>query len=214
MGYTVLGIAVAGALVSGEEAGRELALTGATVEMVAHGLITGSLFLIAGSFWARTEDYELDHYGGLAGRASRLTGVTTLAAFASLGLPGLAGFVAEFQIFVGTFSVYPVLAGIALLGVLITAALFLQMMQATLLRGAPRPPHRLQRPQRTARAVALVPLLVLVVLDRHLAHVAARPDHAHQRGCIVGARCRHRARWTSATSLPRSPWCSGLSSCC
>lgn len=129
MGYTVLGIAAAGALVSGETAARELALTGAVVEMVAHGLITGALFLIAGAFWQRAREYELDAYGGLARVAPRLTGATTIAAFASLGLPGLAGFVAEFQIFVGTFAVYPWLAAIGLLGILITAALFLGMLQ-------------------------------------------------------------------------------------
>jgi NADH-quinone oxidoreductase subunit M len=128
MGYAVLGIAVAGAAV-GPQAARDLAITGAVVEMVAHGLITGALFLLAGSMWQRTEDYRLDHYGGLAAPAPRLASATTLAAFASLGLPGLAGFVAEFQIFVGTFAVYPVLAAVALLGVLITAALFLQMLQ-------------------------------------------------------------------------------------
>ncbi len=52
-----------------------------------------------------------------------------LAAFASLGLPGLAGFVAEVQVFIGTFSVFPALAAIALLGLLISAALFLQLIQ-------------------------------------------------------------------------------------
>ncbi len=129
MGYTVLGVAVAGGLASGEQAGRSLALTGATVEMIAHGLITGALFLMAGSFWARTENYDIDHYGGLAGKAPLLTGAMMLAAFASLGLPGLVGFVAEVQIFIGTFSVYPALAFVALIGVLVTAALFLQMMQ-------------------------------------------------------------------------------------
>ncbi|HSJ46328.1 MAG TPA: NADH-quinone oxidoreductase subunit M [Euzebyales bacterium] len=129
MGYAVLGIAVAGTAAAGQQAARNLAITGAVVEMVAHGLITGALFLLAGSVWQRTEDYRLDHYGGLASPAPRFAGATTLAAFASLGLPGLAGFIAEFQIFVGTFAVYPVLAGIALLGVLITAALFLQMLQ-------------------------------------------------------------------------------------
>ena len=128
MGYAVLGVAVAGAA-AGQQAARDLAVTGAVVEMIAHGLITGALFLLAGSVWQRTEDYRLDHYGGLAAPAPRFAGATTLAAFASLGLPGLAGFVAEFQIFVGTFAVYPVLAGVALLGVLITAALFLQMLQ-------------------------------------------------------------------------------------
>ncbi len=163
MGYAVLGIAVAGAVVTGDEAARQLAITGATVEMVAHGLITGSLFLLAGSFWSRTEDYDLDHYGGLAGRAGTLTTATTVAAFASLGLPGLAGFVAEFQIFVGTFAVYPVLAGIALLGVLITAALFLQLLQKLFFGDLP---ERLADFPDLGRweLAALAPLLGLVVL--------------------------------------------------
>ncbi|GGO92919.1 MULTISPECIES: complex I subunit 4 family protein [Stakelama] len=129
MGYTVLGIAVAGALASGDAAAHRLALDGAVVEMVAHGLITGSLFLIAGAFWQRTRDYDLDHYGGLADVAPRLTALTIVAAFASLGLPALAGFVAEFQIFAGTFATWPWIAAIGLLGVLITAALFLNMLR-------------------------------------------------------------------------------------
>lgn len=129
MGYSVLGIAAAGAMMTGEEAARQLALTGSVVEMVAHGLITGALFLIAGGFWARAETYEIDAYGGLAKVAPRMTVATLIAAFASLGLPGLAGFVAEVQIFVGTFAVFPWIAGVGLLGILITAALFLRMVQ-------------------------------------------------------------------------------------
>ncbi|RAH96228.1 oxidoreductase [Acuticoccus sediminis] len=129
MGYTVLGIAAAGALLSGEEAARQLALTGAVVEMVAHGLITGALFLIAGGIWARAGTYEMDRFGGLAAVAPKLTVATVVAAFASLGLPGLAGFVAEVQIFVGTFAVFPWLAAIGLLGILVTAALFLTMLR-------------------------------------------------------------------------------------
>ena len=58
-----------------------------------------------------------------------LTGLTIVTAFGSFGLPGLAQFIAEFQIFVGAFSAYPVLAAIALPRVLITAALFLQVLQ-------------------------------------------------------------------------------------
>ena len=129
MGYTVLGIAAAGALISGSEAARQLALVGATVEMVAHGLITGSLFLICGSFWQRTGEYEMAQFGGLAKRAPILTGFAVLAAFASLGLPGLAGFVAEFHVFAGSFSVYPWLAVVGIFGILITAALFLLTLQ-------------------------------------------------------------------------------------
>ncbi len=136
MGYTVLGIAVAGSAL-GSESVRALALTGAVVEMVAHGLITGSLFLIAGAFWQRAQDYELAHFGGLAGVAPRLTGAAVLASFASLGLPGLAGFVAELHVFLGTFAVYPWLAAIGLLGILITAALFLRLIRQTFFGALP-----------------------------------------------------------------------------
>jgi len=137
MGYTMLGIAAAASLWAGDVAARSLALTGATVEMVAHGLITGALFLISGSVWARAETYELSDFGGLASRAPALTLLTSIAAFASLGLPGLAGFVAEFQVFVGGFGVYPWLAGIGLLGILITAALFLHLLQKLFLGELP-----------------------------------------------------------------------------
>lgn len=163
MGYTVLGIAAAGALVSGREAARALALTGATVEMVAHGLITGALFLISGSVWARGKTYEMEQFGGLAGRAPMLTLATVVAAFASLGLPGLAGFVAEFQIFVGTFSVYPWLAGIGLLGILITAALFLHMLQKMFLGHLPEQ-WRAWPDLGMVEIVAVGGLLIFVVL--------------------------------------------------
>ena len=80
---------------------------------------------------------DMRNFGGLAGRAPALTGATAVAAFASLGLPGLAGFVAELQIFVGAFALYPWLAAIGLLGLLITAALFLQVLQRTFLGELP-----------------------------------------------------------------------------
>ncbi len=163
MGYVILGIAAAGALGVGSEASRSIAMTGAVVEMVAHGLITGALFLVSGSILARGETYELDQYGGLASRAPRLAGITMLAAFASLGLPGLAGFVAEFQIFAGTLGVFPWLAAIGLLGIVITAALFLRMIQQVFLGDLPArwdgwPDLR------KAEMYALVPLMALVVV--------------------------------------------------
>lgn len=128
MGYTVLGIAMAASLGDGHDDARRLALDGATLEMVAHGLITGALFLIVGSLWRRGESFEMDDYGGLAKRAPRLTAAMVVASFASLGLPGLAGFVAEFQIFAGAVAIEPWLAGIALIGVVVTAALFIQLL--------------------------------------------------------------------------------------
>jgi len=162
MGYTVLGIAVAGSAL-GSETARQLALTGAVVEMIAHGLITGALFLIAGAVWQRAEDYHLPNFGGLAGPAPRLTGAATVAAFASLGLPGLAGFVAELHIFLGTFGVYPWLAAIGLLGILITAALFLRMLRQMFFGALPKEREGFTDLTRTETAV-LALLLALVVL--------------------------------------------------
>ena len=162
MGYVMLGVAAAGALVTGRDDARTLALTGATVEMVAHGLITGALFLISGSVWARGGTYEIGEFGGLAGRAPALTGTTALAAFASLGLPGLAGFVAEFQIFVGAFAVYPWLAAIGLIGILITAALFLHLLQRVFLGELPER-WAAWRDLSAVEVASLGALLVLVV---------------------------------------------------
>jgi NADH-quinone oxidoreductase subunit M len=163
MGYVILGLAAAAAAMGDDPDAAALALSGATLEMVAHGLITGALFLVAGSVWSRAETYELGELGGLAGRAPAMTGVVVVAAFASLGLPGLAGFVAEFQVFAGTFSVYPVLAGIGLLGLVVTAAVFLRMIQRAFLgtlaeRWASWPD--LSRTE----TLALLPLIVLVVV--------------------------------------------------
>ncbi|SKA17077.1 complex I subunit 4 family protein [Consotaella salsifontis] len=162
MGYTVLGIAAAGAAL-GAESARTLALTGAVTEMVAHGLITGSLFLMAGSFWQRAQTYEMSAFGGLARTAPKLTAAFFLAAFASLGLPALAGFVAEFQIFAGTFAVYPWLAAVALIGIVVTAALFLSMAQKLFMGRAAVPTRDFPDFSRTEAAV-VAGLLVLVVL--------------------------------------------------
>ncbi len=163
MGYTVLGIAAAGAMLAGAENARSLALTGAVVEMVAHGLITGALFLIAGGFWARSQTYDLDAFGGLAGIAPKLTVAACIAAFASLGLPGLAGFVAEVQIFVGAFAVFPVIAAIGLLGILVTAALFLRLLQQLFFGDLPKAREGFPDLSRREGAILSV-LLFLVVL--------------------------------------------------
>ena len=133
MGYAVLGIAMAFSVAGGNPDARRMALTGATLEMVAHGLITGALFLLAGSLWQRTDSFSMDEQKGVLSAAPWLGVCMVVASFASLGLPGFAGFVAEFQIFAGSLAMRPWLAGIAILGVLLTAALFLQLLQAVFL---------------------------------------------------------------------------------
>lgn len=129
MGLVVLGIAAAGGLVLGSVDARRIALDGATLGMVTHGLITGALFLISGSIFARAQTYEMDDFGGLAARVRTMGLLTIVFAFASLGLPGLAQFVSDVEIFVGAFAVYPVLVVISLVGMVLLAALFLRMLK-------------------------------------------------------------------------------------
>lgn len=129
MGYVVMAVGAAAMLERGDTAARTLALNGAVLQMVSHGLITGSLFLLAGVLWHRSYTFDMAEFGGLAKVTPVYATTMSLAAFASLGLPGLSGFVAEFQIFVGTFGIYPWAAVIALAGIVITAGLFLQALQ-------------------------------------------------------------------------------------
>ncbi len=125
MGYVVLAVGVAGVLADSSRAERALAVTGSVTQMVSHGLVTGALFLLAGVMHDRAGSYEMGDFGGLAGQAPRYTGLFAVAAFASLGLPALSGFVAELQIFTGSIATLPV-AAVALPGIVLTAALFLR----------------------------------------------------------------------------------------
>ncbi|MBT1003892.1 NADH-quinone oxidoreductase subunit M [Paenarthrobacter sp. DKR-5] len=128
MGYIVLALGAAGAAGGTASAVRATAVTGAVTQMVSHGLITGALFLLAGVLQDRAGTYDMGAFGGLAGPAPRYAGFFAVAAFASLGLPGFSGFIAEFQVFAGSIGVVPVVA-VALPGIVITAALFLRALQ-------------------------------------------------------------------------------------
>lgn len=156
MGYVLLAVGAAG-LAGGDQEARSVAVSGAVVQMVSHGLITGALFLLTGVLWERGGTYEMDSYGGLAGPAPRFAGLTAVAAFASLGLPGFSGFIAEFQIFAGSLGPAPVATALALLGILITAGLFLHALHRLLL-GPARSPERFAD-LRAAEAWSIAPLL-------------------------------------------------------
>ncbi|GAA1567805.1 MULTISPECIES: complex I subunit 4 family protein [Kribbella] len=128
MGYIAMAVGVAGLVSATDAQARSVAVTGAVTQMVSHGLVTGALFLVAGVLQDRGASYDLDAYGGLAGPAPRYAAVFAVGAFASLGLPGLSGFIAEFQIFAGSIAAAPATA-ISLIGIVITAALFLKALQ-------------------------------------------------------------------------------------
>ncbi|WP_105036513.1 complex I subunit 4 family protein [Cryobacterium aureum] len=131
MGYIVLAVGAAGVVSNTSAQAQQLAVTGAVVQMVSHGLITSALFLLAGVLYERRQSYDLNAFGGLAAPAPRYAAFFATAAFASLGLPGFSGFIAEFQIFAGSIGTVP-LSLLALPGILITAALFLLASQRLL----------------------------------------------------------------------------------
>jgi NADH-quinone oxidoreductase subunit M len=168
MGYVVLGVGAAGIVTGSDEQARQLATTGAVTQMVAHGLITGALFLLTGVLHDRGRTYDMAAYSGLAARMPRFAGVFAVAAFASLGLPGFAGFIAEFQIFTGALASAPVATALAVGGILVTAALFLRALQRVFLGperlpdapGTPRPFADLH----ASETAAIVPLLVLATV--------------------------------------------------
>ncbi|MEU2721447.1 complex I subunit 4 family protein [Streptomyces smyrnaeus] len=167
MGYVVLAVGAAGTLAGSDAQARSLAVTGAVVQMVSHGLLTGALFLLTGVLYDRGSTYTIGSYSGLAAHTPRFAAATGVAAFASLGLPGFSGFIAEFQIFTGSLASQATATAIALLGILLTAALFLRALRAIFL-GPPRLPAGIPTTGvvdlRPSEAAATVPLLGLALI--------------------------------------------------
>jgi NADH-quinone oxidoreductase subunit M len=162
MGYVVLAVGAAGVVGDSDATAREVAVTGAVTQMVSHGLITAALFLLAGVLHDRSGTYDMGSFGGLAAPAPKYAGLLAVGAFASLGLPGFSGFIAEFQIFAGSIGTVP-LTALALPGILITAALFLLAVQR-LLTGAVAGKSAGFTDLRAPELLSITPLLLLSLL--------------------------------------------------
>jgi NADH-quinone oxidoreductase subunit M len=119
MGFSLLGMA------SMTEAG----MAGAVLNLFTHGIISPMLFLIAGVIYDRAHHREIAGFGGIAKVVPEYTAIMGLAFFASLGLPGLAGFVSEFMVLNGSFATLPWQTVISATAVVITAAYYLWTIQ-------------------------------------------------------------------------------------
>lgn len=122
MGFVLLGMASV----------TEEGVAGAVYQMVSHGLITAMLFLIAGVLYDRTHDRMIENYSGLIKQMPAYFAVVLVAFFASLGLPGFSGFIAEIMVFLGAFRsefIHLSLAVIATLGLALGAAYYLWTIQ-------------------------------------------------------------------------------------
>ncbi len=115
LGFVVLGIF---ALTS-------QSVQGGVIQMVNHGLITGALFLLVGMIYDRRHTRQIDDYGGLARVMPLFAGFFLFTAFASIGLPGLNGFVGEFKVLLGSYITLPGHAIVAAFGVVLAAVYLL-----------------------------------------------------------------------------------------
>jgi NADH-quinone oxidoreductase subunit M len=168
MGFVVLGIAVAayvaGSPVTVLRATGIMAINGAVLQMFAHGLSAAGMFLLVGVIYDRTHTRNLNDFGGLFPLAPVYGGILIFVSMASLGLPGMAGFVAEFMVVRGAWPVFTLITAIAMLGLLMTGAYILKGIRRTL-HGPVNPKwigHRLEILPREVIAVA--PLMALLVV--------------------------------------------------
>ncbi|MFZ5943744.1 MAG: complex I subunit 4 family protein [Bacillota bacterium] len=147
MGYVLLGIAAL----------NTLSINGAVAQMFAHGIMTALFFALVGNVYNKAHTRMIADFGGLAHQMPRIAAGFVIAGLASLGLPGLINFVAEFSIFVGAFRVYPVLAILAISGIVITAVYVLRVVQRVFF--GPRNPK--WDGLEDAKGIELVPIVIL-----------------------------------------------------
>jgi NADH-quinone oxidoreductase subunit M len=154
LGFIVLGTF---ALTSG-------GLAGGVVQNINHGITTGALFLLVGMIYDRRHTKQIADFGGLAQVMPIYSGIFLFTAFASIGLPGLNGFVGEFMVLVGSFPTLPVYVIVAAVGVVLAAVYLLWAYERTFTGPLDKPENE-KLTDLSAREVALLaPLVVLMVL--------------------------------------------------
>ena len=117
MGYVFLGL---GTL-------NVVGMSGAVLQMFAHGVMTALFFLLIGGLYDQAHNRDIPNFSGMAKQMPAWAVFFIIAGLASLGLPGLSGFVAELHIFVGVFRAYPLVGGLAVLTAAITATYLVRM---------------------------------------------------------------------------------------
>ena len=129
MGFVALGVA----------AWTPVALSGAVLQMVNHGVTTSALFALVGMLDERAETRQIEAFGGLWGKVPALSFFFLLFAMASAGLPGLNNFVGEFLILTGAFKTAPLAAALAFLGIVLPLVYTVRLVQELLFQEERRP---------------------------------------------------------------------------
>jgi len=150
-----------GFVLVGVFAGTTLALQGAVLQILCHGISTGALFILVGALQERTHTRDMDRLGGLWATVPRMGGLTMFFGLGAMGLPGLGNFVAEFLVLLGTYRVSPVATALASIGLIISTVYALWMIQGAF-QGREREAIRMRDlgPREMTIATALVVVLV------------------------------------------------------
>jgi NADH-quinone oxidoreductase subunit M len=115
-----------GIVLIGLAAMNEAGVQGAIFQVVSHGLISALLFFLVGAFYERTDTSLMENLGGMAKGMPIASGFLLAGALASLGLPGMSGFVSEFMAFLGLFEEMPWIAAVGTIGIIMTAVYLLR----------------------------------------------------------------------------------------
>ena len=138
-------------------------LQGGVLQMVNHGLTTGALFLLVGMIYERRHTRQISDYGGLAKVMPLFAGFFLFTAFASIGLPGLNGFVGEFLVLVGSYLTLPGAAVVASFGVVLAAIYLLWAYERVFTGPVDKPENEGLRDLTLREWSVLVPIAVLVL---------------------------------------------------
>ncbi|MBI4388162.1 MAG: NADH-quinone oxidoreductase subunit M [Candidatus Omnitrophica bacterium] len=152
MGFILLGLA----------AMTPTAMNGALLQMFNHGTITGMLFLLVGVLYDRAHTRDLNAFGGLGVNMKVYAGILVFASLASLGLPGLSGFISEFMTLLGSFKVFPWITGFSCIGILLAACYLLYMVQRVIL-GKLNPKWEKLSDISAREIFTLAPLMVIIL---------------------------------------------------
>ncbi len=131
LGYCMLGLfALAASPAVAASIDTHAALSGVFMQIFNHGITAATLFYFVGLLEKRRGLRGINDFGGLMQRTPLLCGWMSVAMFSSLGLPGLNGFIGEFLIFKGSFAMAAAFTAVAVIGLLVTAIVFMRAMQA------------------------------------------------------------------------------------
>jgi NADH-quinone oxidoreductase subunit M len=150
MGFVLLGMAAL----------TPAGMVGASFQMFSHGVITAMLFFLVGVVYDRAHHRQIDGFGGLGAVVPVYTFFITVAFFASLGLPGFSGFIAEAMVFLGSFDVFRTIVLVAASGIIIVAAFHLWALQRVFL--GPLNPKYAQLEEINAREIFCLTPLALI----------------------------------------------------